>query len=66
MIGVPGNAAMAIAKRNAIFSVVPRVYWIAAYDAAKQVAVGSLYTCSLVNLTFSTTARVIHNEWCVQ
>lgn len=41
MIGVTANAACAIAKRNALNGVVPRVFVQELYEAAKRVAVGT-------------------------
>lgn len=40
MIAVAGNAAVSIAIRNAILSVVPRAIWREAFEASLQVAVG--------------------------
>lgn len=40
MIATTGNAACAIALRNAIFKVVPKTYVDSVYQAAKKVAVG--------------------------
>ena len=42
MIAVTGNAACAIALRNAIFRVVPRALITPVYEAAKRVAVGDV------------------------
>lgn len=44
MITVTGNAACAIAKRNAIFNVVPRAYVDVVYAQARKVAVGDAKT----------------------
>lgn len=40
MIGVTGNAAIAIACRNAVFQVVPKALWKPLYDRARDVARG--------------------------
>lgn len=42
MIAVTGNAACAIALRNAVFRVVPRALITPVYEAAKRVAVGDV------------------------
>lgn len=42
MIAVTGNAACAIALRNAVFRVVPRALITPVYEAAKKVAVGDV------------------------
>jgi len=44
MVNVVANAACAIARRNAIFSVVPRAYVNRVYEAAKRTAVGDAKT----------------------
>lgn len=44
MIAVTGNAACSIALRNAVFKGVPKAFWSAIYDAAKQAAVGDVKT----------------------
>jgi hypothetical protein len=44
MIGVTAQAAISIAKRNAIFSVVPRVYVDPILEEARKVAVGTQQT----------------------
>jgi hypothetical protein len=44
MIAVTGNAACSIALRNAVFKGVPKAFWAAIYDAAKQAAVGDVKT----------------------
>jgi len=44
MIAVTANAACAIALRNAIFKVVPKVFINSIYEAAKQVAIGDATT----------------------
>jgi hypothetical protein len=44
MVGVTANAAGSIARRNAIFSVVPRALWEPILNEAKQVAVGTADT----------------------
>jgi hypothetical protein len=44
MITTTGNAAAAIARRNAIFTVVPRAYVNVIYQAARKVAVGDAKT----------------------
>lgn len=41
MIGVTGMAASAVASRNAVFKIVPRVYVNRIYEAAKKVARGT-------------------------
>lgn len=41
MIGVTGMAACAVASRNAVFKIVPRVYVNRIYEAAKKVARGT-------------------------
>lgn len=41
MIGVTGQAAIAIAIRNALFKVIPRVFVDQIYDVAKRAAVGN-------------------------
>jgi hypothetical protein len=40
MIGVTGNAASAIAFRNTVFRVVPKVLWLPLYEQARRVAKG--------------------------
>jgi hypothetical protein len=40
MIGVTGNAASAIAFRNSVFRVVPKVLWIPLYEKARDIAKG--------------------------
>jgi hypothetical protein len=47
MIIVTGNAAAAIAKRNAILGGVPRAVWRKAYEAAEKVIVGDVKTLSV-------------------
>src|SRR4029077_1927980 len=44
MIIVTGNAASAIAKRNAILAGVPKAVWRRAYSAVEQVLVGDIKT----------------------
>ena len=44
MIGVTGNAACAIALRNAIFKGVPKAFWSDIYEAAKTCAIGGSET----------------------
>lgn len=44
MIGVTSNAAISIAIRNAILSIVPRPLWEGAYEAALETAVGDSKT----------------------
>lgn len=44
MIVTTGNAANSIARRNAIFSVIPGVLWKPVYDQARLVAVGNAST----------------------
>lgn len=44
MVGVTGNAAAAIAFRNAVFKVIPRGMYRSAYERAKQVATGDAKT----------------------
>ena len=44
MIAVTANAACAIAARNAVFTVIPRAYIRAVYNAAKECAVGTAET----------------------
>lgn len=46
MINVTANAAAAIALRNAIFKVIPRMYWQGAYNAARDMVCGTLKTLS--------------------
>ncbi len=47
MITVTGNAAAAIAFRNAVFKVIPRLFVNQIYEAARQVAVGDASTLAL-------------------
>jgi hypothetical protein len=44
MIGVTGNAACAIAHRNAVLKGIPKALWLPIYEAARQVAVGDVTT----------------------
>lgn len=44
MIGVTGNAACAIALRNAVFRGVPKALWSQIYEAARKAAVGGVQT----------------------
>jgi hypothetical protein len=44
MIVVTGNAACAIAKRNAILGAVPKAVWRKAYEAVEQVIMGDVKT----------------------
>lgn len=44
MINVASMAGMAIARRNAIFNVIPKAYVNQVYDAAKKVAIGDMIT----------------------
>lgn len=46
MIVVTGNAACAIAKRNAILGAVPKAVWRKAYDAVEAVIAGDVKTLS--------------------
>lgn len=46
MIVVTGNAACAIAKRNAILGAVPKAVWRKAYDAVEAVIAGNVKTLS--------------------
>lgn len=46
MIITTGNAASAIAFRNAIFKIVPRSFWQPVLEAAKQAAIGTATTLS--------------------
>lgn len=46
MIVVTGNAACAIAKRNAILGAVPKAVWRKAYSAVEQVIAGDIKTLS--------------------
>lgn len=46
MITVTGNAAMAIARRNAVFNVIPMAFTRAVFLAAKDVAIGNAETLS--------------------
>ena len=41
MINVTGNAACAIAKRNAILTGIPRPAWMDAYEASLRTALGT-------------------------
>lgn len=41
MIGVTGNAAAAIARRNAVFGVIPKMLWNPLYEEARNLARGS-------------------------
>jgi hypothetical protein len=47
MIAVTGNAARAIARRNAILAGVPKVIWEQAYEAAEQCVAGDVATLSV-------------------
>lgn len=47
MIAVTGNAAISIARRNAILAGIPKVFWIRVYEAARKVVAGDAHT--LVN-----------------
>lgn len=47
MIMQTGNAAISIARRNAILAGIPKVFWIKIYEAARQVVAGDART--LVN-----------------
>lgn len=49
MIVVTANAAMSIARRNAIFAVVPRHVWYPAFKAAEKAQLGDLSTDELLN-----------------
>lgn len=42
MVAVTANAAISIATRNAIFQVIPRAFWQAAFDEVKTVIKGKL------------------------
>lgn len=44
MIAVTGNAACAIAQRNAVFAGIPKALWMAAYERARAVVAGSAET----------------------
>jgi hypothetical protein len=44
MIGVTGNAACAIALRNAVFRGVPKALWSSVYEAARSTAIGDAQT----------------------
>ena len=44
MVGVTGNAACTIARRNAVFAGIPKAFWSAIYDAAKKAAIGDVKT----------------------
>lgn len=44
MVGVTGNAAAAIAYRNAIFKTIPKAHWWPIYLAAKKTAIGTAET----------------------
>lgn len=44
MIGVTGNAACAIALRNAVLKGVPKAFWNSLYQEARKVAVGTVET----------------------
>lgn len=44
MIGVTGNAAASIARRNAILGNIPKAFWREAYDAARLVITGDVKT----------------------
>jgi len=44
MIAVTGNAACAIAQRNAVFAGIPKALWAAAYERARAVVAGSAET----------------------
>lgn len=46
MVGVTGNAACAIALRNAIFKGVPKAFWADIYQAAIKCAIGDSETLS--------------------
>lgn len=41
MIGVTANAAISVAHRNAVLKVVPKAYWVDAYNAAMAVIAGN-------------------------
>jgi hypothetical protein len=42
MIGITGNAAVAIARRNAILAGIPKAAWRSAYEASRKVAAGTI------------------------
>lgn len=46
MITVTGNAAAAIAHRNAVLKAIPKPVWLPIYEAARMVALGDISTLS--------------------
>jgi hypothetical protein len=47
MIGVTGNAAAAIAHRNAVLKAIPKALWLPLYEAARFTAIGDIKTLSV-------------------
>jgi len=46
MIGVTGNAATSVARRNSILAGIPKPFWEPIYERARQVAIGQAGTLS--------------------
>jgi len=44
MIGVTGNAACAIAQRNAVFAGIPKAFWISVYIEVRRLIAGDVQT----------------------
>lgn len=57
MIAMTGNAAISIARRNAILAGIPKVFWVKIYEAARKVVAGDSHT--LVNRRSSALEHMI-------
>lgn len=63
MITVTGNAASAIAYRNAVFNVIPRSVWYKPYQAAQNLLVGDLSSEDKINNSRINCIKTFKNEF---